>query len=99
MPDGEHMAKRKDTLLRLPIGELVTWQLLASCGACRADRVVFVRDLVARCGEGATLVMLVPPLRYGVETCRRPPARVVLRNRYPAMGRPRFVEMVLGNGK
>ena len=38
-----------------------------------------------------TLVMLVPRLRCRVETCRRPPSRVVLRNRYPAaLGGPRI---------
>ncbi len=79
MPDGVHTSKRKDTLVRLPIGELVTWQLLASCSACRADRVLFVRELVERFGQEATLVMLAPRLRCGVETCRRPPSRVVLR--------------------
>ncbi len=50
MPDGVHTSKRKDTLVQLPIGELVTWQLLASCNACRADRVLFVRELVERFG-------------------------------------------------
>ena len=96
MPDGVHTSKRKDTLVRLPIGELVTWQLLASCSVCRADRVLFVRELVERFGQEATLVMLAPRLRCGVETCRRPPSRVALRNRYPAaMGGPGFVEVVL----
>ena len=96
MPDGVHTSKRRETLLRLPIGELVTWQLVASCSGCRADRVVFVRDLVERFGEDATLVMLVLRLRCRVETCRRPPVRVMLRNRYPAaIGGPGFVELVL----
>ncbi len=96
MPDGVHGAKRKDTLLRLPIGELVTWQLVASCAACRADRVVFVRALVERFGERATLVMLVPRLRCGAQACRRPPSRVVLRNRDPApAGKAGYVEVVV----
>ncbi len=96
MPDGEHVSKRRDTLLRLPISDLVTWQLLCSCGACRADRVLFVRELVERFGETPTLVMLVPRLRCAVATCRRAPARVVLRNRYPAaVGGGGFVEVVL----
>ncbi len=62
----------------------MAWQLLCSCTPCRAERVLFVRELVERFGEAATLVMLVSRLRCHVETCRRPPARVVLRNRYPA---------------
>ena len=54
------------------------------------------RNLVSRCGEAPTLVTLVPRLRCGVETCRRPPSRVVLRNRYPAtMGGPGYVEVAL----
>ncbi len=96
MPDGVHTSKRREALLRLPIGELVTWHLVASCSGCRADRVVFVRDLVARCGENATLVMLVLRLRCRVETCRRPPVRVMLRNREPgAVGGAGFVEVAL----
>ena len=96
MPDGLHTSKRRETLLRLSIGELVTWQLVASCSGCRADRVLFVRELVERFGETPTLVMLVPRLRCRVETCRRPPMRVTLRNRYPAaLGGPGFVEVAL----
>ena len=96
MPDGVHTSKRRETLLRLPIGELVTWQLVASCSGCRADRVLFVRELVERVGE-ATLVMLVLRLRCRVETCRRPPVRVMLRNRDDpgAVGGERFVEVAL----
>ncbi len=96
MPDGVHTSKRRETLLRLSIGDLVTWQLVASCGGCRADRVLFVRELVERFGEKPTLVMLVPRLRCQVETCRRPPVRVMLRNREPtAKGGAGFVEVAL----
>ena len=96
MPDGVHLSKRRETLLRLPIGELVTWQLVVSCGACRADRVVLVRDLANRFGDTPTFVMLVPRLRCGVRTCRLPPVRVLLRNRDPAQrGGAVFVEVAL----
>ncbi len=96
MPDGVHASKRRQALLRLPIGELVTWQLVASCSRCRADRLLPVRELVERFGEKATLVMLVPRLRCGVETCRRPPAAVVLRNRSPAAkGGSEYIEVSL----
>ena len=56
MPDGQHTSKRRETLSRLLIGELVIWQLVASCSGCRADRVLFVRELVKRFGKMATLV-------------------------------------------
>ena len=93
---GLHTSKRRETLLRLPIGELVTWHLVASCSGCRAERVVFVRDLVESFGEDATLVMLVLRLQCRVETCRRPPVRVMLRNREPAaVGKAGFVEVAL----
>ncbi len=96
MPDGVHNQGRRDKLLRLPIGDLVTWQLLASCSACRADRVLMIRNLVERFGPDRTLVMLVPRLRCSVETCRRKPSHLVLRNRYPAaMGGPGYVEVVV----
>ena len=94
MPDGIHQSRQRETLIRLPLADLVGWQLLASCGACRADRIVMVSDLVARYGAERTLVVLVPRLRCG--TCRRPPTDVVLRNKYPAqMGGSGFVQVVL----
>ena len=94
MPDGIHQNRQRETLIRLPIADLVGWQLLASCGACRADRILMVSDLVARYGAERTLVMLVPRLRCG--TCRRPPSDVVLRNKYPAqMGGSGFVQVIL----
>ncbi len=62
----------------------MTWKLAASCSACRADRVLFVRELVERFGEEATLVMLVLRLRCRVETCRRPPVRVNRLRKRPA---------------
>ena len=96
MPDGEHRSKRRETLLRLPIGDLVTWQLVASCAACRADRVLFVQELVERFGETPTLFTVVPRLRCHVARCRQPPLRVVLRNRYPAtVGGAGYVEVTL----
>ncbi len=92
--EGEQSSRRRETLLRLPIGDLVTWQLVASCGTCRTDRVVMVRDLVDRFGPDARLVMLVPRLRCRVKACRRVPSCVVLRNRCSAAANgPRLVEM------
>ncbi len=94
MAGGVHQNRQRETLLRLPIGELSAWQLLASCGACRADRIVFVRELVARYGSEQRLVILVPKSRCG--QCRRPPSNVILRNRYPAAtGGPGLVEVAI----
>ena len=59
MPDGVHTSKRREALLRLPIGDLVTWQLVVSCSGCRADRVLFVRELVERFGEAPTLFSVI----------------------------------------
>ena len=87
MPDGIHTSRQRKTLLRLPIGELAAWQLLYSCGPCRADRL----------GSERTLVVLVPRLRC--ETCRRQPSNVVLRNKYPAQMGGGFVQVVLRNGR
>lgn len=96
MPDGTHESRRKQTLIRLPIGELAGWHLLVSCGACRADRVVHVRDLVAQYGSEQRLVMLMPRLRCREAFCRRPPSHILLRSRFPAsMGGPAMVEIVL----
>ena len=60
MPDGARESRRRDTLIRLPIGELSAWHLLAACDACRADRIVPVAGLAARYGADASLVMLTP---------------------------------------
>ena len=94
MPPGIHQSRQRETLIRLPIGELSAWQLLASCGACRADRIMLMSELVARFGSEQRLVVLVPKLRCA--DCRRPPSALVLRNRYPAaVGGPGLVEVVL----
>ena len=92
MPDGTHDAKRRDTLLRLPIGELAAWHLVVTCEGCRHDRYLHVDTLVERFGPDAKLVTLVPRLRCKELKCRRPATRVRLRNRYPAQagGGPKF---------
>ena len=92
---AHHQGKR-DKLLRLPIGELSSWQLVAACGPCRSERIIMVFDLVKRFGIDARLVALVPKLRCRQEGCRRAPSHLVLRNRYPAQaGGPGLVEVVL----
>ena len=92
MPDGTHDVKRRDTLLRLPIGELKAWHLVVTCEACGHDRYLHIDTLVERFGTEEKLVMLVPRLRCREPTCRQPPSRVRLRNRYPAQmgGGPKF---------
>lgn len=84
MPDGMHDRKRRDTLIRLPIGDLAAWHLVVSCGVCRKDRYVEIGQLIERCGKDAKLVTLLPRLRCRERTCRQPPEKVRLRNRYPA---------------
>jgi hypothetical protein len=87
--------RRRETLLRLPIGELVDWHLMALCASCRAERILPIRDLTGRFGDAATLAVLVPRLRCGTASCRRPPARVRLRSRFPIQPGPPIVDIVL----
>ena len=79
MPDGTHESRRKETLIRLPIGELAAWHLMVACDHCRAERAVMVRDLVARFGSEQRLVFLVTRLRCKEPRRCRPPDRVRLR--------------------
>jgi len=87
--------RRRETLMRLPIAELAEWHLIVACAACRAERLLPVRELVESQGPHRTLVMLVPRLRCRVATCRRPPASVRLRSRFPAHPGPPIVEIIL----
>ncbi len=96
MAEGEHTNRRRETLLRLPIGELATWQLLCTCQPCRSERMVALRTLVERCGPEMRLAVLLPRLRCRADGCRQAPARVVLRNKDPARkDGPSFVTIVL----
>jgi hypothetical protein len=87
--------RRRDALLRMPLAEISTWHLLAMCGACHQDRIVSVRSLLDQFGPGVTLLQLVPLFRCCVASCRRPPARLTLRNRFPVKPGPVLVEVVL----
>ena len=40
MPDGTHYSRQRETLLRLPIGELAAWHLVAECAATDPNREV-----------------------------------------------------------
>ena len=96
MPDGVHEARRRDTLARLPIGELLTWHLMVACDSCRTERAVMLKDLVARFGSEQRLIFLVTRLRCKEPSCKRPPSMVRLRSKYPAqMGGPAMVEVTL----
>lgn len=97
MPDGIHQNRQRDTLLRLPLADLVGWRLVVSCGACRVIRIVMVGELAARYGPERTLGMLVPRLRCREPTCRQRPTGVVLRTRPPSQfDGPMSVQVVLG---
>jgi hypothetical protein len=87
--------RRRETLIRLPISELAEWHLMVSCAACRAERILPVRSLAERYGGDRTLVVLLPRLRCGVASCRRPPSLVRLRSRFPAHPGPPLVEVVV----
>ncbi len=95
MPDGTHSARQRDTLLRLPIGELVEWHLVLTCSVCREERNLHLKNLVARYGPDLTLIHLVPRLRCKLALCRQPPAIVRLRNRLPAHPGPPLVDVIL----
>ncbi len=90
---GSH--KRRDALIRLPIGEMAAWHLMVMCAACRDERVLLVRDLVARYGPTPTLAAIVPRLRCKAPGCRRPPVCVTLRSKFPAQPGPDVIEVVL----
>jgi hypothetical protein len=87
--------KRRDTMARLPIGELAGWHLMVSCGACRDERIVSINRLVDRYGPAPTLVQIVPRLRCAGARCRQPPILVKLRNRFPVHPGPPLVEIFL----
>jgi hypothetical protein len=91
----ESPIRRRDALLRMKLGEISTWHLMAMCGACHKDRIVSVRSLIEHYGSGVTLLGLVPRFRCGVVTCRRPPVRLMLRNRFPVQPGPALVEVML----
>ena len=95
MPDGVHYSRQRETLIRLPIGELAEWHLMVACDHCRAERAVMVRDLVARFGSEQRLVFLVTRLRCKEPRCRRPPDRIRLRSKFPALPGPETVEVWL----
>ncbi len=96
MPDGIHYSRQRETLIRLPIGELVAWHLMAACDNCRTERAVMVRDLVARFGSEQRLAFLVTRLRCKEPRCRRPPSQVRLRSRFPAQaGGGPMIEVVM----
>jgi hypothetical protein len=86
--------KRRGVLLRLPIGDLSAWHLVAGCPVCRQDRYVLIADLVARSGPNETLVALMPRLRCKVPECRQSPATVRLRNRFPVQAGPELIDVV-----
>jgi len=87
--------KKREALMRLPIGELAAWHMMVICAACRDERAVMVRDLVARYGGTPTLAAIVPRLRCRVAGCRRPPAYVSLRSKFPAQPGPDMIELAL----
>ena len=87
--------RRREALMRMPIGELSTWHLMAACQACRQDRIVSIQSLVERYGPEITLLPIVPRLRCGIPTCRLPPCRLRLRNKFPAHPGPTLIEVLL----
>ena len=87
--------KKRDALMRLPIGELAAWHMMVLCAACQDERAVMVRDLVARYGVEPNLAAIVPRLRCKIASCRRAPAYVTLRSKFPAQAGPDVIEVVL----
>ncbi len=87
--------KRRTTLMRLPLSDLAGWHLIATCPACRDDRIIPLDSLIARYGAAQTLVTLVPRLRCRLHTCRQPAATIRLRNRFPVHPGPALINVVL----
>ena len=87
--------KRRERLLRLPIGELAGWHMVAVCGTCRQERIVHISDLVLRYGPGPTLAQIAPRLRCARQQCRQPAIKLRLRNRFPVHPGPALIDVVL----
>ena len=87
--------KRRDVLLRMALADLAGWHLLATCDACRQDRIVSLQSLVDHYGSTITLLRLVPRFRCGVPRCRQPPCLLRLRNRLPVHPGPPLIDVVL----
>ena len=79
----------------MPIGELSDWHLMVACDACRADRILAVRNLVELVGPDQKLVTLVPRLRCREAACRRPPSQVRLRSKFPIHPGPEMIEVLI----
>jgi len=92
-------SKRRDTLLRMPIGELAGWHLVAACGACRNERIVAINSLIARYGPQPTLARIIPRFRCAMQQCRQPPLTLRLRNRLPVHPGPPLVDYLLMDGR
>jgi hypothetical protein len=87
--------RQRDALLRMTLAELAGWHLVATCAACRQDRIVSIQSLLEHYGGAATLLRLIPRFRCGAARCRLPPSRVLLRNRMPVQPGPKLIEIVL----
>jgi hypothetical protein len=87
--------KRRETLLRLSLGELAAWHLAASCAVCRAERIVSVRSLIERYGGEPELRRVVARLRCGAAQCGQKPSLLRLRNRLPVHPGPPLIDVLL----
>ena len=95
MADDAHCSRQEETLVRLPIGELIAWHLMAACDplpnrACRdgaRSRGAFrLRTAAGILGDAAAVQgATVPPA----------PDRRRLRSKFPALPGPAVVEVWL----
>jgi hypothetical protein len=92
-------SKRREALVRLPIGELAGWHLVALCGACRKERIVSIDSLVTRYGPEPPLARITPRFRCALKQCRQPPLTLRLRNRFPVQPGPPLVDIMLMDGR
>ena len=68
---------------------------MVACDHCAVERAVRLRDLIARFGDEQRIVFLVRGLRCREARCRRPPDRIRLRSKFPALPGPETVEVWL----
>ncbi len=92
-------SKKREALVRLPIGDLAGWHLVALCGTCRKERIVSIDSLITRYGPNPTLMLITPRFRCAMKQCRQPPLTLRLRNRFPVQPGPPLVDVQLVDGR
>ena len=87
--------KRRHALIRLPLGDLAHWHLMATCPQCRDKRYLPIGALIDRYGPEHTLSDVLTRLRCRFRTCRQAPAALHLFSKLDGDPGPPVVHVVL----